>query len=319
MGGRSTAADRAVGEVRGTVAGGVRWKLGGGAAVQSVQYVVSMVLFGMVDPAEVGLMALSLVVVEFLDQFVVMGTSQAVVQRRKVDNSFLGTVFTLNMLLALAFAAVLAVSAGSIADLVSDPAIEGAQRADRLASVLRLLAVLFPLTALGLVHRSLLQRAMTFERIVLADAVKAFVYGAVAIPLAWNGLGVWALAWGTLAGTFAGSATAFLASPWRSRPAFSIAHVKELWRFCSNLMGASLTHYLLSNADRVIIKRFLGAEALGYYFFAHRLVLFPAHTLTLNLQPVLTSAFSRLQDDLPQLRAKFAGRAEAWPSSRSPC
>jgi PST family polysaccharide transporter len=84
-----------------------------------------------------------------------------------------------------------------------------------------------------------------------------------------------------------------------------LEHLKEVRSFCTNMLGFSFVNYVLSNADRILVGRLLGAQALGLYGFAFYLTMFPVRTITTILISVLVPSLSRLQDEDGKFREKY--------------
>jgi PST family polysaccharide transporter len=58
-----------------------------------------------------------------------------------------------------------------------------------------------------------------------------------------------------------------------------------------------LVHFAARNGDNVLVGRYLGAAALGYYQFAYNLMLYPIGNISGVFGRALFPGFSRLQDD----------------------
>ncbi len=273
-----------------------RWNSVGAGSVQLVRFGVSLVLFKELRNEIVGLMAMALVVTGFLDWFKDFGTGQAVVQAKKLEPGFLSTVFFTNMALAVVLSILVAATAQPVAWLFGEP---------ELAPLLPWLGLSFIITAFGLVQRNIYVRLMRFDRLAAANLINAVVYGAVAIWMAYNGYKVWSLVVGTLAGYVASNLSLWLGSTWRPRMVFSKDHLQAIKPFCLGMLGSNMSNYLFQNVDRLVVGRFLGAGALGYYALGLRLINFPVRAISRMLLSVMLPTFSRLQDDMPEYQAKF--------------
>ncbi|MFT7677151.1 MAG: O-antigen/teichoic acid export membrane protein [Planctomycetota bacterium] len=280
----------------GAVFRSTRWNSLGAGCVQLVRLGVSLVLFDHLGPSDVGLMAMALVVVGFLDWFKDFGTGQAVVQAKTHEPGFLSTVFYVNLLLAVSLSTLIWVLAEPIAWLFDE---------QRVADLLPLLGLSFVITAFGLVQRNLYARAMRFDRLAFANMINAVVYGVVAIGMALNDYGVWSMVVGTLVGYMASNLSLWFGTSWRPELAFSLEHLNKIKGFCLGLLGSNMANFTLQNMDRVVIGRFLGTEALGLYALGLRLINFPVRAISRMLMGVLLPAFARLQEDLDIYHAKF--------------
>ena len=273
-----------------------RWSSIGRGGVQGIRFLSSLMIFRLLGPESTGLMQMALVVTGFLDQFRDVGTAMAVVQRKEVDRPFVSSVFVINLMIGGLLSILLITAAGPVALLFGEP---------RLAPVLRVVGPVFLISCVGLVHRALLMREMSFDRIARVDIMSAVTYGGVAITFASLGHGVWSLVWGYLASAIVTTSALWIYSRWVPRLALRRVHWQEIRGFCSNLVGFSLVNYFIGNFDRILIGRMLGVQALGLYGFAFYLTMFPVRSITSILISVLIPSLSRLQDQDRLLREKY--------------
>jgi PST family polysaccharide transporter len=131
---------------------------------------IPAVLAHLLTPEDLGLLEIALAFFGLATLFMELGTGPAIIQRPAVDETFLSTVFGVNVATGVIFALVLIGGA---------PAITGWLRMDvRLIGILRWLGVtLIPLST-AIVSRNLLARRLLYRRVTLADAVAG---GAAAI------------------------------------------------------------------------------------------------------------------------------------------
>ena len=72
--------------------------------------------------------------------------------------------------------------------------------------------------------------------------------------------------------------------------------------FSLNLTGFNVFNYFARNADNFLIGRYLGAQDLGYYDLAYRLMLYPLQAISAVIGRVMFPLYSRMQDDLEKFR-----------------
>jgi PST family polysaccharide transporter len=126
--------------------------------------------------------------------------------------------------------------------------------------------------------------------------------------MAVTGWGVWSLAAQALAGTVM---TAVLLVPLSglrpfaadSRPAWR--HLRDLAAFSAPLTGYQLLNFASRHLDDILIGRFLGAGALGYYGMAYRVMMYPLQKVSGIVGRVSFPAFASMQDDLPRIRRGY--------------
>lgn len=274
----------------------VRWTSLAQGTVAVSQLVTGVVLFKLLPVEVFGIVAMAHVVTGFADQLRELGTRMALIQRKEITPEALDSAFFVN----LAVGVVLGAGVWLAAPLAS-----AFYRSDALHAPLQALSALFVIASLGQVERALLTRSMQFGRLAAVDVTAVLVEATVTISLAAAGYGVWSFIIGELAMTTAATVGVWIARPWWPGLRVRRHEIRSLVGFGAHLMGFNVANYFLTNADRLIIGRVLGADALGLYAFAQRLTLFPMRSLSGVLVNVLVPRFAREQDDLRSFAAHF--------------
>jgi O-antigen/teichoic acid export membrane protein len=171
--------------------------------------------------------------------------------------------------------------------------------------VVSILALTFPATGIGIVPQSLLMRNMEYRKLCVAEVGSALAGTCVAITLAWRGAGVWALVSGSLTLTASSTLLVCILSGWRPAMLFDWQEVRSVLGYSMNLTGFVLVNYFSRNAGHLIVGRYLGPVALGYYQMAYSLLLYPLQALSSVMGRVLFATFSRIQNDQARLRSAF--------------
>jgi len=66
-----------------------------------------------------------------------------------------------------------------------------------------------------------------------------------------------------------------------------------------------MVNYFSRNADNILIGKFLGAESLGYYSLAYRVMFYPLQSIAGGIGRVMFPIYSHMQDDNNMLREVF--------------
>jgi O-antigen/teichoic acid export membrane protein len=275
-----------------------RWvALSQGARVVS-QLVSMTVLARLLAPNAYGLMALAAIVTNLAYLFRDMGTGAALIQAAAVSPRMAATVHWTNLALGTLIGAAIAVSAPLMAQLFHEP---------QLASVLYLLALVFPVTAVGVVHQALLERESKFSVVAGAEVAAALAGLAAALLLAWRGAGVFSLVAQMIVSTLVSTSIIVLRSPLKPARHWDLAEFKSIAGFSGKLSLFNVVLYVSRNADSMVVGRLLGSAALGVYAMAYRLMLFPLQNMTFVAARVLFPVMSRKQDQVGALYLRTLG------------
>ena len=188
--------------------------------------------------------------------------------------------------------------------VVLAPVVAGAFNSPGVRGVLWMLALTFPVLGSTTVQQALLERESRFALLARVESVAALSGLAVGVGSAYLGAGAYSLALQTLTAAVVSSVQLWLASPWRPRWFWSQHEFRGIRKFSDHLVGFNIVNYFSLNADSMIIGRFLGADSLGLYSMAYRLIEFPLYNLTFVATRALYPVMSR-QQAVPQEMASL--------------
>jgi PST family polysaccharide transporter len=276
--------------------GALAWTVAGRIGQQAVVLVATAVLARLVAPEEFGLVAMAAVFTGFAAIFVDAGLSSALVHEPRLTEAHRRSAFTITVSAGLALGLLLAAAAPLIARFYGEP---------RLAGVVAVLALAFPLAGLASVPAALGQRTMSFRRLSMIELAGVLLGYAAAIVAAAAGLGVWSLVVLTLTQAVVRAVALWLTDDWRPRVGLDRAALGTLTRFGNPLVGASTVNYWMRNADNLLVGRFAGAVQLGYYTRAYALMLLPLTQVTWLAGRVMLPALTRIRDDVARMREAY--------------
>lgn len=260
---------------------------------QGLQFGISIALARMLSPEEFGTIALLYLFTGIASAFVDSGFSAALVQRQDVTQTDESTVFWFNLVMALIVALALAASAPAIAGFF-DRAI--------LVTLTQILALNIFISALGSVHGTLLNKRLEFKIQMKIGAVTTVISGVVAVVMAWNGYGVWALAAQTVTASLVTTFFLWFLSSWRPKWVFSFDSVKKLFGFGGYMLASGLLDIAYNRVYTILIGKFYGVQELGFYNRADSTKQLPVGVLSGIMSRVAFPIFSAAAHDVVQLR-----------------
>ena len=288
---------------------GLKRKVTRGAAWTSGLYLVSKtgelvftaILARLLAPTEFGVVAAAMVFIQFAKLFVEIGIGATLVQLPELTRKHVRTAGTLVALNAILFFIVAQIAAPLIAGLFAIAHVEG---------VVRVLAFIFLLQAIGVVPENLLVRRLQAPRVMGVEiAAKLIGFGGIGALCAFNGLSYWSLAFGALAETSIKAITlSILVRP----PIAPMLHAPSMRQLLSKGTGFSLSRVLNFAAlygDKVIAGRFLGAAGLGLYGRAYHLMSVPADVYGRVAERLMFPALAACQHNEARLRHAFLSAA----------
>jgi PST family polysaccharide transporter len=239
---------------------GALWGVVAQVIQQVLSVVATMVLARLLTPADFGLVTASITVVGLVQLVLALGWGAAIVRRPEVDDVYLSSIFWVVTGMGTALAAVVAVGAPVLADLV------GISGAAPYLMVLGLSCI--PGAALVVPH-SILQRRFQLRAIQVANIASLVVYVVVQVTLAALGAGAWAVVVGMVAQSFVQLAVMAVGARWVPRPVFRRGSISGDLGLAGGLLVNNGITYGVRNADYVVVGHVLGPATLGAYYVAY--------------------------------------------------
>lgn len=272
------------------------WNYAVFAISKSSTLLMTVVVARLLDPAEFGIFALALLLVNLFDYVKDLGVAAALVQSARPWDRIAPTGLTLSVAFGVGFGVVLALAADTTAGLMHHP---------ELGPLIRVLAIALTISAFSVVPLSWLRRNLSFQGRLLPEACGAIVKTALTIGLAATGHGVWSLVYGQVVGVAVTTALYWRAAPSFPRPHFDRAEARALLRFGIPVTGVTLLAYGIYNVDYLAIGTRLGTTELGLYTLAYRVPELVVLNLCAVISEVLFSSLSRIQDDRKAMSAHY--------------
>ena len=275
---------------------GIKWTGIARGSQQTLQIVIIIVLARLLLPEDFGIIAMAMVFTGLIAIFNDFGIGIAIIQKQNLTDEELSSIFWFSICIGLL---------ATLFTIAVSPLIAAFYKKDILIPLIALMSLGFFFTACSTVQQSLLMKEMNFKKLALIEILSALIGGMVAIYLAYKGYGVWSLAWQTLTTSFITTGLLWMGRKWT--PLFRVNYngIRTILRFSLHLLGFRILDYFSSNVDYLMIGRFLGAEALGYYTLAYRLMINPLQNISKVVSRVLFPAFSEIQEDNERFRSAY--------------
>lgn len=275
-----------------TVKSGV-WSAGLKGGTRGLQVLSLVVLARILGPREFGLMGIALVTYTALRKFSELGISSALIQRSEANiDSFLDTAWTLQVARGITVAAVLFVSAPTIAWFFDEP---------RVTLILRVMAI-SPIVA-GLINPSIVY----FQKDL--DMHKQFAFGmsasvakfitSVSIAIVYES--VWALVAGFIITDLVQFAISYVLHDYRPGLNFDRTKIRELVGYGKWITASKAISFVLTSGDDAVVGRLVSTTGLGYYQLGYQLAKMPTMEMSRAVSTVVFPMYSKLQDDTAML------------------
>ena len=247
-------------------------------------------------PGDYGLVAMVTAVTGFVAIFNDLGLSAAVIQKSEVNQQQVSAVFWINVMISLGIAVIIAILAPLLVHFYHEP---------RLLNITLVFAVSIFLSGLSLQHNALMKRQMQFKRLSLIQIGSTAASLAIGVVMAWLGFGYWAIIATTVLIPIFSSMALWMVCDWRPSMVLKADQVSSFLKFGAGMTGFDLVNYFSRNMDNVLIGKYAGPAALGFYSKAYQLLMLPITQLRNPLNAVALPALSSLSNAPDQYRSFF--------------
>lgn len=215
------------------------------------------------SPADFGLVALAGVIIQFFTFLSSQGVNEYIIYITKDDtfNQRVQSAFWLDLTISLSIIILLTLSLPVILSIYS---MEG------LGLIIIALAIKFPIDSLARTPDALLKKELQFKEIELRDTIIQIAGALISVGMAFGGFGVWSLVFPAIIISPAKAIVAFRVSKWKPELKLYLNHWKEIFRYTRNVMGATLTSFIISQGDTLLVGKVLNESLLGIYNMAWR-------------------------------------------------
>ncbi|WP_198106305.1 oligosaccharide flippase family protein [Vibrio navarrensis] len=237
-----------------------------------------------IGPELFGLFTFALVFFGFASIYQDVGVSAYIIKERVTDKKDLNSIYLLTLTLSL-----LIFSALFVVAFHSD-------KGKVFQYVLYAMSLNFPILALGLVNKSILEMESRFDSISKIEIISSLLAGTISITLLYLGFSVYSLVFLGL------TKSAFNTFGYNKygRYRFSLSdgfnssiYIKAL-RFSWGIIGFNTINYFGRNADKYFISKNLGDYWLGGYSLAYRFLTYPLQIITQVVSRVLYPRLSSI-------------------------
>ncbi len=251
-------------------------------------------LWAFLEPAAFGVFWVVSAVVNFLTYFSDIGLAASLIQKKEEpSDADLKTTFTVQQGLVVISLVIL---------FLVTPILKTTHSlSPEAVTLLYALGISFLLSSLKSIPSVLLERELSFGKLVIPQVFETLIYNLAVVFFAWKGLGITSFTYAVLIRGVMGLILVYLIKPWKPGFSFSISSLKELLRFGIPYQVNTFLAVLKDDGMTIILGSLLGPTGMGILGTARKLAQYPLRFFMDNVTKVTFPAFSRMQDDHDQV------------------
>jgi O-antigen/teichoic acid export membrane protein len=254
------------------------------------------VLARIVIPEHWGLVGMVTAITAIAEQFRDLGLSAATLQSKEISHKQITNLFWVNVVAGALFTLVISAAAPAVSAFYGDP---------RLTLITVAISTNFFWAGLLVHHQALLMRQKKLPQRAIINIAANALSAVLAVVLAMNQYGYWALAWREMARVILMAAGTWALCPWVPGLPARGAEVGNLLRFGRDITLTHILDSIVSNVDKLLIGKLSGPVPLGMYRQGYWLIMAPVTYLCAPIQRVAQPALSALQADSGRYRRYY--------------
>lgn len=262
-----------------------KWSILYNVAPRLITPFSTMILAGLLTPADFGLVAISTFVIALATIISELGMGRTVIQRQTNIDEAASISMWISLVTSLGIYFILWMLAPQISAIYSD---------SKVTDVIRLAALSLPLGATTTVPKALLRRNMQFSRLFWVNSSFLVVSAVASVILALLGAGVWAIIFGQLIGMFISSVIVWALVKWRPLFVLNWLIARSLLGFSTWILLSNFQNWLFLYADNAIAGMFMGIKSLGVYALGFNIATIIPTFIVASLSDVAYPAFCKL-------------------------
>jgi O-antigen/teichoic acid export membrane protein len=224
-------------------------------------FISTIILARLLSKSDFGVVGYAFIVTSFLDALNGLGIGSALIYH-KDEPETADTAFWLGLAVGIGLFLVTWFAAPLIGNYFND---------ERAIPVVRMMVLVYPISALGNVNAIYLAKKLDFKKKFIPEVSYAFAKGVVSVVMALLGFGYWSQVWGQVIANGVSVTVSKIVNPWKPSFHFSRPIAKSMLKYGLNIVLLDSLANLLNNADYLFIGRYLGTEALGVYTLGFRI------------------------------------------------
>lgn len=275
----------------------IKWNIVGTISRFALQLIAQVILSRILGPTSFGLFGLGMIVYTFGSFFSSFGFGRQLLQKQSISDCDIRFAFTWQVMLGGTATLIIYLSAPLISKYFNSP---------DLIPVIKWLSFACVVNAATAPANNLLGRDLNFKLVAKIQFISYLIsYILVGIPLAFYGIGVFALVYAWMLQLVLILVLTYLAHPHSLKPLFWFSEGRDAMNYGSTVFITNIVNWILSNIDRVLVGRLLSVHVVGLYTVSYNLATLPNNLLLNGLQTIFLASGAKTAGELNKLRQSY--------------
>lgn len=259
-------------------------------------FIVNVILSRILTPSEYGVVAVATVFITFFSLFSDLGFGVAYIQNKELNKDDRDNLFTFLIYIGIALLALFFVFSYVIAWFYKDPVY---------IRVSQLLGVNLLFTAVNVIPNSELLKQQRFKTVGITQAISSTLSSICAVIFANLGFSYYSIVLQSLIYTLVLGIVFISITKTKFLFKVRLESVNKVLEFSAGQIGFNFINYFSRNLDNLLIGKFFGNTALGYYDKAYKTSTYPVSNFSSIIGSSIQPVMSKYQDNKELVYDKF--------------
>ena len=267
------------------------WGLLARFAPQGIYLVTTMILARFITPEDFGMIGVLAVIFTVANILLDSGLGGSLIKEKEITGLDCSTIGTFNIIVGILIYIILFLLSNTLEAYFEIPG---------LSHVVRVISIVFPITALGIVPQSLLKRNLEFKKLFISSIISVIIASLVAIIIAVKGGGVYALVSYQIMVNLVLVICNFIFTRYRLSFRMSLINLERLFPFGFFTSIVTIVDTVYENIMTMLTGKFLNVQTAGYLYQAKRLEETMSSSLAMAVGIVAFPVLTRMKDNLEE-------------------
>ena len=277
---------------------GLKWTTLSSIVLAVIAIFKIAILTRFLEKSDFGLIAIVLLILNFLNLFMDMGLTTAILHKDNISKKVYASIFWLNLFFSVFLYIILVLITPYITRFYNEP---------ELNKLIPLMGMSLIISAFGKQFRTIKQKELKFKTLAIVDILTTLISFLFAIYLASNDYKVYTLIYSALLQFVIQNLIFFTigVSQYGILFHFKIKETIPFLKIGIYQVGSQVVNYFNRDLDVLIISKLFGKELLGGYSLAKQLIFKPSQVINPILTKVASPVLAKFQHDLEKLRQNY--------------
>lgn len=273
---------------------GSLWMISMRWVMRFIGLISTMLLARLLMPEDFGIIALSMIIVGFIEVFLESGQQSALIRMDSPDEAHYDTAWTMSIISGFVLSCIIFLSAPFIEMIYHEP---------KVTTVIQILSLRVFITSCENIRLTQFRKNLDFHKDFQFNVLKKLANLFCLIGFALWFRNYYALAFGMVSAPIVSTILSYIMIP--IRPRFTLSKLHDLFGFSFWVLLHSICNFLNQKLDQFFLSFFTTTAFIGQYNVASELAKMPTEELVVPLTRSLLPTYAKLQNNKNELKKAY--------------